>query len=81
MGANRLCVCFGYVLDVCWTFTITWQVEMRAWSSREVGSHPFRSRDGHLGHGCDGTLLTDGQRSGMKTGKRVVQENPRQEGV
>lgn len=48
---------------------------------REVGSHPFRSRDGHLGHGCDSAPLTDGQRSGMKTGKRVVQEKPRQEGV
>lgn len=42
MGADGLYVCFGHVLDVCWTFNITWQVEIRARSSREkFESHPL----------------------------------------
>lgn len=63
--------CFGHISGVCWAFTITGQVEIRVRSSREFPRHKFTSGDGHLGHETDSVPLTDGQRSGVKTGNKV----------
>ena len=59
-----------------WATELNWQVKRTIWRSREVGSHPFTSGDGLLGHGYDSTLLADDQKSGMKTGKRWCKRNP-----
>lgn len=82
MGSERLYFCFGHILCVYWAFNIAGQVEIRVWSSREkFPRYQFTSRYGHLGDESDSVSLADVQKSGMKTGKRVLQEKPRQERV
>lgn len=71
MGSERMWFYFGHILGVRWTFNIAAQVEIRVWSLREFPRRQFTSRDSHLGHESDSVPLADGQRSGMKTGKKV----------